>query len=174
MQTQKEAMSINMKYMGKSMKSTLITFIPIILIFGWMNAHFAYEPLLPGEEFTLTATLGKDVISNVTISAPEGLEVIGEKTQTTQDQKAQFTLKGQEGDYFVTLASNAQEVDKRIIITPERKYAPVIENYKNDVFKSAQLGNKTLKVFWKINWFWAYIIFAIVFSMILRKMLKVY
>ena len=65
MKAQKEAMSVNMKYMGKSMKPTLITFIPIILIFGWMNTHFAYEPLLPNEEFTLTANFQKEITGNL-------------------------------------------------------------------------------------------------------------
>ena len=47
MAVQKEAMGVNMDYMKKTMRPTLITFIPIILIFGWLSAHFAYEPLLP-------------------------------------------------------------------------------------------------------------------------------
>jgi len=42
MEVQKKAMQTNSKYMMQSMKSTLITFIPIILIFGWMNANIAY------------------------------------------------------------------------------------------------------------------------------------
>ncbi len=174
MKAQKEAMSVNMQYMGKSMKPTLITFIPIILIFGWMNANFAYEPLFPSEEFTLTANFEKEISGNASITVPEGLEIIGEHTQEIKDKTAVFKLKGTEGEYYATLASNGQEVDKKIVITTKRKYATVLETYKSDVFTTAQLGNKTLKVFWKINWFWAYIIFAIVFSMALRKALKIY
>ena len=55
MEVQTKAMQTNSKYMMQSMKSTLITFIPIILIFGWMNANIAYEPILPGQEFTINA-----------------------------------------------------------------------------------------------------------------------
>ncbi len=174
MKAQKEAMSINMQYMTKSMKPTLITFIPIILIFGWMNAHFAYEPLMPNEEFTLTANFEKEITGSVTVTVPEGLEVVGESTREIKDKTAVFKLKGTEGEYYATLSSNEQEVDKNIIITTERRYAAALETYKNDVFTTAQLGNETLKVFWKINWFWAYIIFAILFSIVLRKVMKVY
>ncbi len=174
MKAQKEAMSVNMQYMSKSMKPTLITFLPIILIFGWMNAHFAYAPLMPNEEFTLAASFEKEISGNATITVPEGLEIIGDATKEIEEHSATFKLKGLEGEYYATLASNGQEVDKKIIITTEPKYAQVLETYKSDVFKTAQLGNQTLKVFWKINWFWAYIIFAIVFSMVLRKAMKIY
>ena len=174
MAVQKEMMSVNMKYMGKSMKPTFITFIPILLIFGWMSAHFAYSPLIPGQEFSLTATMEKGITGNASIVVPEGLEVIGDSVKEIADGTAVFTLKGEEGDYLVTVASNGQEVDKQVKITTERKYAPVIETYKSDVFKSAQLGNETLKVIWKLSWIWAYIISAIVFSMVLRKVMKVY
>ena len=51
LEIQKKAMQVNMKYMGKSMKPTIITFIPIILIFGWMQAHLAYAPLIPDQPF---------------------------------------------------------------------------------------------------------------------------
>jgi len=52
MAVQKKAMQSNMKYMSHSMRSMLFTFIPIILIFGWMNANLAYEPIVPNQEFT--------------------------------------------------------------------------------------------------------------------------
>ncbi|VVB80903.1 Membrane protein insertase YidC [uncultured archaeon] len=171
---QKETMSLNMKYMGKSMKPTLITFIPILLIFGWMNAHFAYQPLMPGEEFEMVVTMAKNVEGNVTINVPEGLEVVGEKTSLITDKTAKFKLKGAEGEYFATLSSNEQEIDKKIIITTAPRYATTPESYKSNVFKTVALGNKPLKVYWKLSWIWVYILSAIVFSTILRKAMKVY
>jgi len=174
MQVQKQAMSVNMQYMAKSMKSTFITFIPILLIFGWMNSNFAYQPLMPNEEFTITTTFEKEMTGNASITAPEGLQIVGDSTKQIENKMATFSLKGNEGDYFVTLASNGQEVDKRVLITTGRKYATVSETYKSDVFKMVSLGNKTLKVFWKLSWIWAYIIFAIVFSTVLRKLMKIY
>ncbi len=172
---QKEMMAVNMKYMGKSMKPTLITFLPIILIFGWMSAHFAYSPIMPGEEFTLTANMEKEAEGNVSIIVPEGLEVIENKTTTEiANNAAVFKLKGEEGEYFATLETAGEKQDKKIIVTKERKYAPVIESYKSDIFKTIELGNKPLKIIWKLSWIWVYIIFAIVFSMALRKVLKVY
>lgn len=174
LEIQKKAMDLNMKYMGKSMKPTLITFLPIILIFGWMNGHFAYEPLMPGQEFNLLATFEKEYTGNATIIVPEGLEVIGEKEQTIQENTAKFKLKGEKGEYYATIATPGEKFDKKIIITDERTYAPVIENYKGEHIKTIQLDNQTLRVIWGISWFWAYLIFAIVFSIAIRKAMKVH
>src|SRR4030043_2257506 len=55
MEIQQQAMKQNMEYMKHSFKSTLYTFIPIIIIFGWLNAHMAYYPLEPNQPFTITA-----------------------------------------------------------------------------------------------------------------------
>src|SRR5574342_690488 len=174
MAIQKQAMAVNMQYMAKSMKSTFITFIPILLIFVWVSANFGFEPLMPNQEFTLAATLQKEIAGNVSVTVPEGLEVVGDSTKQIENGMATFTLKGSEGDYFVTLASNGQEVDKKVHITTGKKYAQVTETYKSTVFKSATLGNKPLKVFWRLSWIWAYIIFAIIFSTVLRKLIKIY
>jgi uncharacterized membrane protein (DUF106 family) len=40
MSMQKEAMDKNLKYMMQSLKPTLITFIPIIFIFGWLRDYY--------------------------------------------------------------------------------------------------------------------------------------
>jgi len=40
MSHQKKVMEKNLKYMMQSMKPTLITFIPIIIIFGWLRAYY--------------------------------------------------------------------------------------------------------------------------------------
>ena len=62
MAVQKKAMETNMKYMMHSMKPTLFTMLPIILIFGWLNAHMAYHPLLPCREFTATVNFSAKVL----------------------------------------------------------------------------------------------------------------
>jgi len=41
MKIQKKAMAKNLEYMKLSMKPTLITFIPLIIVFGWLRATFS-------------------------------------------------------------------------------------------------------------------------------------
>ncbi len=168
MKLQKEAMSVNSRYFMKSMKPTLITFIPIIIIFGWMSMHFAYEPLIPDNEFNLTVNLQTQ--TNLTIKAPEGLEVLGEEQL---GEKVVYRMKGKKGSYFVTLTGKEEYKDKQVIISEKQEYAPVSENYKSAVFKSIELNNNKLKIL-GVGWIWVYIISAIVFSMGLRKVMKVH
>ena len=56
---QAKMMPLNGELMKHSMKPTLYTFIPIIIIFGWLSAHLAYHPIMPGEEFSITAVPGE-------------------------------------------------------------------------------------------------------------------
>src|SRR3989338_11025380 len=69
MEVQKKAMQTNMKYMSHSMRSTLVTFVPIILLFGWMNANIAYDPILPGQEFTITAKFAANTFGTISLDA---------------------------------------------------------------------------------------------------------
>lgn len=41
MELQKQVMEKNMKYLGQSLKPTLITFIPLILIFAWLQQYYS-------------------------------------------------------------------------------------------------------------------------------------
>ena len=77
MQVQKRSMQTNMKYMMHSMRSTLFSIIPIIIIFNWMNANFAYDPLLPGQDFTTSIIFEEDVEGVIELSVPEGVVING-------------------------------------------------------------------------------------------------
>src|SRR3989338_8107579 len=54
MKVQKEAMKVNFEYMKQSFKPTLITMLPILLIFGWMAGHLSNELIHPGESYSIT------------------------------------------------------------------------------------------------------------------------
>ncbi|MBM3199447.1 DUF106 domain-containing protein [Candidatus Woesearchaeota archaeon] len=43
MEMQKDAMKKNFEYMKHSMKPTLFTFVPIIIIFGWLSNYFEIQ-----------------------------------------------------------------------------------------------------------------------------------
>jgi uncharacterized membrane protein (DUF106 family) len=172
MEIQKKSMKVNMQYMKKSFKVTFITILPILLVFGWLNSHFTYEPLAPGKEFVVSVVGEKGVEGNVTIE-PGDLSVIRGSNKPFVDNIAVFTLKGEEGQHLLTLTSGGHSVDKKVLITKERAYEEVQEDYKDDVFKSVQLGNNPLKV-WGLSWFWIYLIFAIAGSSLLRKVFKIY
>ena len=177
MAVQKQAMQTNMKYMGQSMKSTLYTFLPIILIFGWMNAHLAFIPIAPGMEFTTTMDFENNVRGAAMIDVPEGLEVVGPVNKTVEGNKITWTLKGSSGEYLIRYRAGQKSYEKDVLITEELAYATQFKKVKDDVVKQISIDHQKRKFnlgFFNMGWLGTYILFSIVFSMILRKLFKVY
>ena len=177
MEAQKKAMELNMKYMMHSLKPTIITFIPIILIFGWMSSTFAYESIKPNQEFSVSVFFEKNINGNAEIIIPEGITIIDNKIKKIENDKTMWTLKGLEGEHILEFAYNGEKQQKSILITNSGKY---IEPSKktNGAIKLIQIDYKSRKILnlfgWKLGWLGTYIIFSIIFTMALRKVMKVY
>ena len=181
MSVQKQAMQTNMKYMMQSMKATLITFIPIIIIFGWLQAHLAFMPILPNQDFTMTLDIKPGSQGNITISVPEGIEVIGEDIKKVSDGKVIFGMRGKEGIYDsppVEFDFNDETYDMPIVISSDKNYVEPVKRFSGKAITSITTSNEKNIVLnllgWKLGWLGSYIIFALVFSIALRKLFKVY
>ncbi len=180
MQVQKEAMKTNMKYMSMSMKSTLITFIPIIFIFGWMSSHLALESLKPGEPFTVTMTFGKPVSGEATLTVPSAMSIDGDSTKELSGESVFWTVKGERGEHVLEYGYGGKVFTQEILITDEPYYADPILKVKDSTtdVKSLTVNHKKKIIMnllgWKLGWLGTYIIFSIVFSLGLRKVMKVY
>ena len=177
MEVQKKAMELNMKYMMHSLKPTLITFVPIILIFGWMSSTFAYEGIKPNQEFSVSAFFNKNTNGNAEIIIPEGITTVDSKTKKIENDKASWTLKGAEGEHILEFVYNGEKQQKSVLITKSEKYIEPIKK-TNGTIKSIQIDYKPKKILnlfgWKLGWLGTYIIFSIIFTMGLRKVMKVY
>lgn len=177
MEVQKKAMELNMKYMTHSLKPTLITFIPIILIFGWMSANFAYESIKPNQEFTAAVFFEKNTNGNADIIVPEEITVIGDKSKKIENDKASWDLKGKEGEHLLEFVYNDEKQQHSVLITNSNKYITPVKK-TNGAIKTVQFDYKPKKILnlfgWKVGWLGTYIMSSIIFTMILRKLLKVY
>ncbi len=183
MAMQKEAMSKNMAYMKQSFKPTLITMIPIILIFGWMAGVLAYEPIFPGETYSITAIFEKGVVEDALLVLDEGSElVLGDSTlMPIVDGKATWRLKSDAGEHVLGVSVGDVSEVKDVLITTELRYAPQMDVYKHSDVKSIEINYNKLKpagdfsLFgWKPGWLGWYILFSIVFSIGIRKLLKIH
>lgn len=196
MQVQKQAMETNTKYMMHSLKPTLFTFIPIILIFGWLNAHMAYFPLVAGDDFTVTAEFDEGIDGNITIVLPENVGLVkGDLSQAIANNKAEWVLNGKKGEYVLNYEFGVRTYEQAMIITnslADRQYEePVLtkKNYidlKDSGIVSFTVGNEKIRPFkrfgplgaipWigNFGWLGTYILFSIAFSMGIRKVMKVY
>jgi len=196
MEIQKKVMEKNMEFMKHSFKPMIYTFIPIIIIFGWLNANMAYYPIMPDQEFDVMLTfdmegLGRN-ISLVSVIPEDQLELVNGAKQSVEKNKtktflgekwvgrANWKLKGPEGTYTLVYSfdDDMRAYEKDLIITRERKYAAPEKRINDESsLESIKIGNEPIRPLnlfgWKVGWLGAYIIFSIIFSMTIRKVLKV-
>ncbi len=181
MKLQKEAMGKNFEYMKHSFKATFITIIPIIIIFGWMNSHLLYEPIYPGESYSLTAKFVSGLSGEAELLADKGTELLSPAKQQINSDTT-WSLKSSEGEHFLTIKAGTAEQSKKVLITTELKTEqPLslfrhsdIEQIKVNYKKLLPLGPSVSILGWQPGWLGLYILLSIVFSLVLRKMLKVY
>lgn len=187
MEMQKKAMEANMKYMSHSLKPTLITLVPIFLIFGWMNSTFAYEGIKPMQEFKVSAIFDKNANGEAEIIVTEGVNVISDaKTKIVSgivnkrsyEKTASWLLKGEEGEHLIEILYNNEKEQHSMLITDENKYLQPIKQGKGSI-KSISIDYKKKILIpigfrdW-LGWLGTYIWSSIAFTMTLRKLLKVY
>lgn len=181
MAIQKKALDLNMKYMMSSFKSTLYTFIPIIIIFAWLNSHIAYYPLYPNQEFSVTAKFAEGAKGNITLTSVPELN-IDSSTKEIINKQAEWKLKGAAGEYKLIFEYNTEEYEHTILITEERTYLLPEKPIKDSKLKLIVVGNKKVHPFgdnfnlfgWYPGWLATYILLSLVFSTLFRKLLKVY
>ncbi len=181
MKVQKEAMAANMEYMKHSLKVTLITLIPILLVFGWMNGHLAYEPIYPEERYSITASFAEGVTGDAELVVGEGTELFSEAKQPI-NSVVTWNMKSTEGEHAVTVKTKNDQQSKTVLITKELTVADPISFFeKSDVRQIMIQYNKLrplgtgFSIFgWQPGWLAWYILFSLVFSLGMRKVFKVY
>lgn len=192
MEVNKRFMNTNKKYMFQSFKSTIYSIVPILLIFGWMNANFAYEPILPWQEFTTTVVV-KNFDEKIELSVPEGMKISSDAIKEVKDSEVKWVLSGEKGEYLLEYIIDGDEETKEVLITTEHKYKKVDKTKKpflsffsppesyiseGSSIELIRIDNKPKKVLnlfgLKLSWLWTYIIFSIIFSILIRKIVKVY
>lgn len=181
MKVQKEAMKSNMDYMKHSLKATLITMLPIILIFSWMSGHLSFEPIYPGETYSVTATFAKVVTGEAELIPDKGTELSSETKQEISNGEVTWRMKSTEGSHDLTIKTADVEQQKKVLITKELVYEGQFASFKGSDIEKITINYNKLKPLgdlslfgWYPGWLALYFISSIVFSLGLRKLLKVY
>lgn len=181
MSLQKQIMEKNMEYMKHSFKVTIITFIPIILIFAWLNANIAYEPIKPGEEFNVTLTFNKPEATYVEVMDYKGLQLLNNEKQEILRDEAVFSFKADhEGKYLLTFLYNNKTYDTEVLVS-ETNYGAIYKTIKKSSLekiiisykKSKPLGENFNIFGWYPGFLSIYIVVSILSSIIFRKILNV-
>ncbi len=191
MRLQKEAMSKNMEYMKHSLKATLITLLPIILVLGWMTAHLSYEPIYPGEPYSVTAIFTEGTMGMATLVVDGGTTIKGKAQQEVVPSislkgkgELIWNLQSEEGEHFVTVKTDAAEQTKKVSITKSLNSFEAMATYAHSPIEQIRVNYQKLRPLgpeftvplfnWQPGWLGLYVIFSLVFSIGLRKVLNVY
>jgi len=173
MSLQKEAMQVNLEYMKHSLRPTLFTFIPVILIFGWLSSHLAFEPLIPGEQIIDVTTI-PGMNHEVILIEQEGITLID---STYNENIHSFTISAEAGRYPITFSVGENLYTKEILVTEDQAYLPPTEEIEDGVVKSITVHQTPLKFsfgFIKLGWLWTYILVSVISSLLLRKAMKLH
>jgi uncharacterized membrane protein (DUF106 family) len=186
MKVQKKMMETNSKYMMHSFKPMIFTFLPIIIFFGWMSAHLAYYPILPSEEFSVTMNFNDGVTGNVELILSDSLSNLNGLNQTIKANQATWFLKGEVGEYLLEYKFNNQIYNNEVVISNAKDYKEPISKIKNNGIINIIINLEKVKPIEKIpligsipwiggfGWLGTYIILSLIFSSLLRKMMKIY
>ncbi len=196
---QSQIAATNMKAFKQSIKPSLYTIIPFIVIFGWLNANISYLPLMPGDEFTVTLTTVEDEVAR--IIAPRGMTLLTNETQKTVDETVTWGLKAErEGRFTLEFEVDKGIVSKEVTVTTGKRdgspvkaartvfdyvYSPSKEHLTAQELENVRMisvSNKQVKPYgdvgflpnWMEGWIATYIVLSLVFNIILRKVMKVY
>lgn len=178
MKIQQEMLSKNGEMMKQSFKPMLFTIIPLFIVFGWMSATLAYQPLMPNQPFTVTASLASTYpgnLSQINLSAiPKNLNITRDSAFEPKDKEVRWIVQGsQEGKYTLLIKGQSFKQTKEILITTQKKYDSPSATFKDSPLKKIIVGNKEVKTVFGLSWFWMYLIASLVFSLVLKKVLDV-
>ncbi len=178
-ETQKTIMQKNMLVFKQTMKANLITMIPILIIFGWLSTALAYEPIMPGDVFTVDVEFLDGFGGDVTLDSGD-LMTSSNLTKTISDGKVSWALSGEEGMHILEFNYTGDIYEKKVLITKERKYEQPISIINKKV-KQIKVSNKELKPLgnfslfvWYPGWLGTYFFMAVVASILVRKLLRVH
>lgn len=179
LELQKKMMQPQMQLMKESFKPLLFTTIPFLLLFVWLAGHFSYLPIEAGEEFNVTVFFAKDVSGNATLEVMPEMEFISEKTQFVNSVGIWRLKAKEEGDYTLKVSFGGVEYNKDIKIS-NRDYTNPLKTYAGSV-KKILISNEPLKPLGDFNllglgrpsWIIIYIVFSLIITTLLRKILGV-
>jgi len=182
MELNQQAMKLNMEFMKNSFKSTLYTILPIILIFGWLNTHMAYEQLHPDQPFEIKAEFNKFLKGNVSLNSTGDLIFETDQIQELGIEQDEVTwiAKGDVGRYQLTMHLDGVLVHSfPILISEEREYEMPEIPLKDKPAYMITVGNSKIHPFggfslfgWHPGWLGTYILMSIILSTGLRKLMK--
>lgn len=167
---QKKLLTLNGEIMKKSLRPTLYTLIPVLFVFGWMAANFAFDPVLPGDEVRFVVETQDP--ARLTLS---GVDVLGNATRETVESQVAYTLVAPERSVNITVTNeDGQFITRELLLNQTEGL--ISEARHEDSFVSSEIEYPKSQPFgdfeffgYNPGWLFTYILFSLVLNVALRK-----
>lgn len=174
MSLQKKMMDLNFTYMKKSMRPALYTFIPIILVFGWMAANLAFAPLAIDQQVPVVVSMEEPAY--VTLDAP-GVSLEGAAEQETLEREVSWLVSASNsGNYTLTFSTRDGASVSRELVVGSAPAETVVshespfEQSEVEYPKATPFGDFSIGGY-EPGWLMTYIVFSLVLSILMRKVM---
>jgi uncharacterized membrane protein (DUF106 family) len=169
--------------MKNSFKPFIYYGVPLLLVFGWLGSTLAYQPINPGQEFTVTVTTTEDA-PNLELQLPP--ELTAQKNELYQPDEGsgqQWSLTASEpGTYTFNVSPTEQDTayTHRVQITDTYGYGEPSKQISDSKVQRITVGYGKLtplgnfNIFgWMPGWLATYIAFSIAFNILIRQFLDI-
>ena len=171
MEIQKQMMAKNTDLMKESFKPMIYTLLPLLIVFAWMAANLAFQPIVPGDVFSVDIELKEP--ENVSIELTNHLAMISQN-ENSWSLRAENT-----GTASITFIGESFTESIQVLVTETKRYLNPTSTFDNNL-RSVNVQLKEVKplgdtqIFgWRPGWLGTYILISIVFSLVMRKLLRV-
>lgn len=178
LEIQRSMMSTQHKYMMHSFRAMIFTFLPIIILLGWLQTHFAIDPYSPDDIIDVSAQFVTGARGEVTLSADADIVFVTNATQRidTDTRSAQWQIQAPNGTHILRFDSDGEVAQTPLVVGS--RILPYGGTTRSEIYRSVRVEYDKLIILnlfgWKLGWFGAYFLFSIFFSIALRKLLRVY
>ena len=197
MELNKHLMEKTMQQMKHSMKSTIITIVPMFLIFGWMSSSLAFHAVSPGEEFETSITFENEALGQANITSGT-LEILTDPVQEINGKEVRWALRGTEGMHNIVFNYGGETYEREVILTDRWEYADPYLEKENKILGIINIGDSEpvpedsnikrvavelnpvrpfgdFRLFgWQPGWLSTYFLFTLLLTLPVRKLMKVH
>jgi len=197
LQTQKNLVLTNLRYLGLNLKPLLVMIIPLFLLLAQLNLWFGYRSLQPAETFLLKVRLNSSVAvdrASLDLELPSGLSVETPVLRIVDENEADWRIRvNGKVEAPILILINGEKYQKEIVAGYKqlKKLSPIRPGknlwlqllYPGEKPLPARADAEKIEITWPeyrlsflgIRWHWvvAYFLLSIILALALKRFLRV-